>query len=633
MIILTASLAVTSCKDFLDEEQVATLSYEYYNTEQGIEDLVKSCYAPLRFKTGMEQTYCLWNFGTDEYMQSGQTGWKYFNEYGSELNSSQEYIGALWDNNYNAINRCNNAMERIPGITGTAFLANDAGKKTRMAEVRFLRGYYYFQMVQQYGSLPLKLKASVGVELEFEKSPVPDIYKSIISDLRFAADALPEKQTDYGRATSNAARHYLAKVYLTRGSAVTAQRGQQPTDMDSAAYYADLCINSPETDLVPDYAQLWDYKNQVNKEIVFASQFNADQTLLTGAGIGYQNTTHLYFLNQYDNEPGMGRVVSYGRPYRRLMPTDYAYDIHDRLNDSRLRKSLLTVFICNKESSIPKWTEPELKSFGGDLSLAGKPKFAIGDTALVFLVNDKTTTLTDRQITSKGYTIYARYYWATDTNGNPTTLKTGYKIDKAPSLWKYVDPFRSNADDTKGTRDHFLARLAETYLIAAEAYGRKGDYATALTRINEVRKRAAYHAGEAKPSDWYLYDGGTPGDLNSTEAAMLATEDHFSETDNSYTTREQYPTGITSKQQRFIHFILNERCRELLGELHRWEDLARTETLLLRAYVFNPDVVKAGTLAEKHTLRPIPQTYLERVYRNGKPLTSAERLAEQNPGY
>ncbi len=114
IILLIASLAVASCKDFLDEEQVATLSYEYYNTEQGIEDLVKSCYAPLRFKTGFEQTYCLWNFGTDEYTQSGQTGWKYFNEYGSELNSSREYIGALWDNNYNAINRCSNAVERIP---------------------------------------------------------------------------------------------------------------------------------------------------------------------------------------------------------------------------------------------------------------------------------------------------------------------------------------------------------------------------------------------------------------------------------------------------------------------------------------------------------------------------------------
>ncbi len=96
--------------------------------------------------------------------------------------------------------------------------------------------------------------------------------------------------------------------------------------------------------------------------------------------------------------------------------------------------------------------------------------------------------------------------------------------------------------------------------------------------------------------------------MSSTETAMLATEDHFSETDNPFTAHEQYPTGITSRQQRFIHFILNERRRELLGELHRWEDLARTETLLLRAYAFNPDVVKAGTLLEKHTLRPIPQT-------------------------
>lgn len=631
--LIMALCFASSCKDFLDEEQVATLSYDYYNTEQGVEDLVKACYASLRFKTGFEQTYALWNFGTDEYQQSGQTGWKFYNEYGSELNSSQEYVIGLWDNNYNAINRCNNAIERIPGIAGTNFLATEAGKKSRLAEARFLRAYHYFQLVQQYGNVPLKLKSSVGVELEFEKAPMAEVYSAIIADLRFAADALPEKQTDYGRATSNAARHYLAKVYLTRGSAITAQRGQKPTDMDSAAYYADGCINSPETDLLPDYAQLWDYKNQVNKEIIFASQFNTDQTLLTGTGIGYQNTTHLYFLNQYDNEPGMGRALTYGRPYRRVMATDYAYDIHDRRNDSRLRKSLLTVFISNKESSIPKWTAPELARFGGDPARAGKPKFAVGDTALVFLVNDKTTTLTDRQIVSKGYTVYARYYWATDASGTPTELKTGYKIDKAPSLWKYVDTQRSNADDTKGTRDHFLARLAETYLIAAEAYGRKGDYGTALARLNEVRRRAAYHANEPRPTDWHKYDGGTPGDLAGTENNMLATEEHFSETDNALTAKEQYPTGVTSKQQRFIHFILNERCRELLGELHRWEDLVRTETLIQRAYAFNPDVTKAGTLTEKHILRPIPQTYLERVYRNGKPLTAAERAAEQNPGY
>lgn len=634
IIIFLAAVLIVSCKDFLEEEQVATLSYGYYDTEQGIEDLIKASYSQLRFKTGQEQTYALWNFGTDEYMQSGQTGWKYFNEYGSELNSSQEHIIGLWDNNYSAINRCNLAIERIPTVVAqSGVLATETGRKTRLAEVRFLRAFQYFMLVQQFGAIPLKLKPSLAIELEFERASVADVYKAIIADLRFAAGTLPEKQADYGRATANAARHYLAKVYLTRGSAVTAQRGQQATDMDSVAYYADLCINSPETDLLPDYAQLWDYRNQVNKEVVFASQFNTDQTLLSGSGIGYQNTTHLYFLNQYDTEPGMGRVVSYGRPYRRLMPTDYAYDIHDRLNDSRLRKSLLTVFICNKESSIPKWTAPELALFGGNASLAGKPKFALGDTALVFLVNDKNTTLTDRQIVAKGYTVYARYFWETDASGNKTKLKTGYKIDKAPSLWKYVDGQRSNADDTKGTRDHFLARLGETYLIAAEAYGRKGDYATALTRINEVRRRAAYHAGEVKTADWHNYDGGTTGDVSGTEAAMIATEDFFSETDNVFTTREHYPEGIASKQQRFIHFILNERCRELLGELHRWEDLVRTETLLLRAYAFNPDVVAAGTLAEKHTLRPVPQTYLERVYRNGQPLTADERLAEQNPGY
>jgi hypothetical protein len=75
---------------------------------------------------------------------------------------------------------------------------------------------------------------------------------------------------------------------------------------------------------------------------------------------------------------------------------------------------------------------------------------------------------------------------------------------------------------------------------------------------------------------------------------------------------------------------LNERSRELMGELYRWEDLVRTETLLIRAKAHNPD---ATAIQPFHKLRPIPQQHLERVTQNGQPLTTAQRQEQQNPGY
>ena len=84
--------------------------------------------------------------------------------------------------------------------------------------------------MQQFGAIPLVLKSSEGVQLEFPRVAVPTIYRSIISDLRFAATNLAPTSNEFGRATRGAAKYFLAKAYLTRGSAVTDVRGQQPTD-------------------------------------------------------------------------------------------------------------------------------------------------------------------------------------------------------------------------------------------------------------------------------------------------------------------------------------------------------------------------------------------------------------------
>jgi len=75
---------------------------------------------------------------------------------------------------------------------------------------------------------------------------------------------------------------------------------------------------------------------------------------------------------------------------------------------------------------------------------------------------------------------------------------------------------------------------------------------------------------------------------------------------------------------------LNERTRELFCELVRWQDLARTGTLIERATLYNGT---AKPVAGKHELRPIPQSFIDGLQSDGKPLTTAQKVAYQNPGY
>ena len=89
--------------------------------------------------------------------------------------------------------------------------------------------------------------------------------------------------------------------------------------------------------------------------------------------------------------------------------------------------------------------------------------------------------------------------------------------------------------------------------------------------------------------------------------------------------------GYTNDYDRAMCFLLNERSRELMGEFHRWEDLSRTKTLIVRAKAFNKKA--APNIQEKHFLRPIPQAYLDAIQKDGKALTADEKKAEQNPGY
>jgi hypothetical protein len=628
---------------------VTTLTEDYYKTDAGLEDLVKSAYAPLQWRFSGEQSYCLHNFGTDEFREGDQFNNVRYNDYDANLNANDAFVNDLWINCYAGIRRCNQGVDMIAKFNdpSSKLLGTDAQKNARIAELKALRAWYYFYMVQQLGGVPLITSVPSEPQYEFPRATVAAVYNQIIADLRDAAPVLPWRQDpgNRGRASRAMAEHYLAKVYLTRGSAVTDQRGQKPTDMDSAIFYASSVIASSGHTLEIDFGNLFNAAypdgaipplgqngtaplsskakidlNNASNEIIFAAQFSSNLNLATNTN----NQTHLFYPTQYDaGIPGMTRDFFNGRPFRRLRPTDYTIDIFDKINDSRFFKTFQTVFYRNITSNtgLPVWTT----SNAPNPSLVGLPRVGIGDTAGLFIVNPANMPILTSTISAmRFYAIYARNKQI--TAGAPVT--SDFSNNKYLTMWKFSDPIRltNTNNEARGIRNGNFVRLAETFLIRAEAYGRKGDYSNALVDVNTLRTRGAYKSGEARSPQIWLYMGG-PNNLNSTVASNQATTDLFT----SNAPSELYPPNVTSTADRFIHFMLNERTRELCGEFYRWEDLVRTETLFDRTKLYNADV--SPSFATFHKLRPIP--YLQMVAQtvNGKPMTPSDMAAYQNPGY
>jgi starch-binding outer membrane protein, SusD/RagB family len=156
-------------------------------------------------------------------------------------------------------------------------------------------------------------------------------------------------------------------------------------------------------------------------------------------------------------------------------------------------------------------------------------------------------------------------------------VPSAYNEALFPTLQKFFDTKRSDRTEPRGSRDYFVWRLADIHLMRAEALFQLGKKAEALVDVNAVRERAAW-----------------PG----KKEAMKITADQLT-----------------------FDFIVDERARELAGEQTRWLDLKRWGILVDRVKKNNP---QASAISEKHYLRPIPQTQIDRA---------AAGTFAQNPGY
>ena len=713
VVMLIVLSALSSCKKILEEKQVATLTQDYYKDENGLEALINGLYVIARVKHEWDGNGAkLIEPESDAYMHVDPTFARalaaaYGSNVASITGNVANYLGGANSSYapmgiYPHVNNCNIALDVIDNIKPGKFGSNDAFRLQRRGEVLFLRAWAYYLISNQLGDVPLLLTPTKEVSKIFyyPKTSLETVFRQIIADARFAYDNLPAA-SDKGRATKWAAGHLLAKLYLNRAQAAGWQnsaethlkmlyKGNVATDLDSSIYYATQVItgNGAAGGLAPDYWTLFDPKvseatTLPHKEVLWAAQFDINLTLDGRFG---GNRSCNYHTGDYTTATDVLRSQAYGRPFATYKPTDFAYDnFRDKVNDSRYYKTFQYEYISNGAGTSFTWSAATAawwnanKPAGEPAVTSGSKRITNGKRALIYLENQRDEALDSLAVMSQPYQFlvrwvkssttgrfYYRLYYTGVSMGLNTSIRNIYLSSK-----KWVDPLRGGSSDEanfnleNGTRDAILMRLAETYLIRAEAYGRKLQYALAIADINVVRQRAAYKNGESRPQVLVQWEPKAStlaaSELIAPYSANGSSVSKMTITENVFTpgtpeaAAEGYIPTVTTKADMFIHFIYNEKAREFLSEGIAWEDLHNAGILYDRVEYLNQmasdktglwpvafntesgngqDGNGKGQMKKFYTFRPWPNSYLVQLTdQNGSTLDAAAIAAYQNPGY
>lgn len=520
---------LNSCQDdFLDEVPRSFLSPENaYTDKAGFDAAIAHLYRVGRTLRTHENlpgaeadkgTQTLYGAGTD-------LGWywdkkNYFGDY-TTINSFNPMAVGYWRKLYDIIKNANIISTRA------AYPEVDWNSETEMLEVqahaRFFRAYAYRFLVHLYGDVPLLTEEINRPRLDFVRTPKAEVLAQIIADLEFAREYLPVSNPDYGRLSRAAADQLLAEIYITTG------------EYDKAIAAATEVINDPQYELMTErFGTMTDKPGDVfwdlfrlgnqdrvsgNKETILAWQIeynvpggDAANRLERCWGPLLENLKAPDGVSAILKDDRLGRPVGFMRPSAYMEYTIWESDWNNDIRNSEY--NMQRQFIINNPASA---------HFGE-----------------VF-------------VPSGADTVRNHFVWvkkASHPHGHPQ----GY--DNSGSLYS----------------DMYAMRLAETYLLRAEAYLGKGDKESAAADINVIRARA-----QANP---------------------------------------------VSPDQVDMDYLLDERARELMIEEPRRLTLARLGLLDERIKKYNP--VSAPTIQDFHNLWPIPQAEID---------ANQEAELKQNPGY
>ncbi|NNC69721.1 MAG: RagB/SusD family nutrient uptake outer membrane protein [Flavobacteriaceae bacterium] len=263
-LMLIVLMPLSCSDDYVDVDAFDENSENFFNSSEDFEKALIAAYDPL------QSTYLavmLGEIASDNTLAGGESA--------TDVPGIQEIddmihtpvnaqLRDIWSWMYGGVNRANFIMEFQDKIDFT-------GKNEIIAQTRFLRAYYYFELVKWFGDVPLAVDKRIlfGEEINIDRAPKSQVFAQIEADLLFAADNLPVVQSEAGRVTKGAAQALLGKAYLFQDK------------FSEAAGVLDQVIAGPY-DLLTDYSTMFENDNENNIESVFEIQYTDKE----GAGFG-----------------------------------------------------------------------------------------------------------------------------------------------------------------------------------------------------------------------------------------------------------------------------------------------------------------------------------------------------------
>lgn len=272
-ILFLVLLAMSACTDsFLEIYPKATLSEgSFYQTDVEFTLLANGCYVPMR-DYEKNQHWILAELISDNAsfqnnVKTGEASKGVIDQF--LLNSDNIAYSGFWNLSYNGITRCNKLLSELdrPGTVWSKLSLKDRCK----GEALFLRALYYFNLVRQFGGVPLVLAPITSKEaVDVKRSKESQIYDQIVVDLKEAAATFAKAKDveENGRANEMSALALLGKVYLTIGNFSESEK------------VLNTVISSNKYALLPEYADLFNPAKKDFKETIFAIQYSENSAEL-----------------------------------------------------------------------------------------------------------------------------------------------------------------------------------------------------------------------------------------------------------------------------------------------------------------------------------------------------------------
>ena len=433
--LLCPVIILSGCsEDFLERPpKDSIVDASFYQTDDQVLAATGLLYSKVWFDYNDKASYNLGDF------RAG-TAFSAWNDRGNVLfntTGNTPENGSAWRSFFIIIGQSNLAINNINQYAGAAVSPNI--KKLAIAEARFMRAVAYRFLVMNWGAVPvIENNLTILSDTTVQRNTPESVWKFITSEMRQAANDLPETPVRTGRVTKWSAEGMLARFYLTRS--VVESGGAGPRNqmfLDSAKYYSERVIKNSGAALLRNYASLFLFPYDNNSESLFSLQW-----VYSPGAWGTQNSTPAYLAYSPDIANGDGWGGDKGATW--WMISQYegiratATGMQGRTLDQRLKATFM----------LPGASYPEITQ-----TLSGVDQKLV----VPFTGTDNNFVSIKKYITGK----------AKDVGGQSAQQNYGH--------------------------DTYMLRLAEIYLIYAEAVlGNKESTsdATALEYFNKVHTRA-----------------------------------------------------------------------------------------------------------------------------------------------